>query len=125
MSIHRRSHEDDEADGDQSPPPTGEVEGVGQRLNKRKLPSQDSGPLKMHPSSKADLVAYCEAKGLSVRFERLSTCRRGNHEVYTESVKVNDRWYAEERSTSARKAQAAACQSIIQSGVLPGFQEFR
>jgi len=101
------------------------VKESGQHLLKRKLQTPDPGPLKMHPSSKADLVAYCEAKGYSIHFERLSTVRRSRQGLYTESVKVNDRWYAEERSTSVRKAQAAACQSIIQSGVLPGIKEFR
>ena len=97
----------------------------GQHLLKRKLQTPGPDPLKMHLSSKADLVAHCEAKGYSIQFERMSTVRRSRHELYTESVKVNNRWYAEERSTSVRKAQAAACQSIIQSGVLSGIEEFR
>jgi dsRNA-specific ribonuclease len=69
-------------------------------------------------------VTYCNAKNLSLVFQQVASKRIGKQDIRTEEVVVGGKYRAKGTATSRKKAQAAAAEALIRSGILSGFAEF-
>jgi dsRNA-specific ribonuclease len=76
-------------------------------------------------SSRADLQNYCHNKGHSLTWEALGCRRVDKQEIWAERVTVDGKYQAVGESSGRKKAQAAAAEAMIRSGVLEDFADFK
>lgn len=102
---------------------TTEPESSGQSVS----PTSDNG--RQYPqqprSSRADLQKYCDDKGWELDFVNVGHRRQGAQDIWTEQITVADQFRANGDGTGRKKAQAAACEALIRSGVLTDFAEYQ
>lgn len=76
-------------------------------------------------SSRADLQNYCKVMSHTLTWETLGRKNATGQDIWIERVTVADKFQAVGESTARKRAQAAAAEAIIRSGVLTDFEQYR
>ena len=76
-------------------------------------------------SSRADLQGYCASRGHSLTWETLGRKRQNGQDMWTERMTIAGKYQALGQSSARKRAQAAAAEAMIRSGVLEDFADYR
>ena len=76
-------------------------------------------------SSRADLQSYCAQRGHSLTWETLGRKKENGQDIWIERMTIAGKYQAVGESSARKRAQAAAAEAMIRSGVLEDFADNR